>query len=129
MQVVKHSAEMAQLVVGSGGVGALVDFVAESQGNTRLPGIMALGYISAFSETLALSVIAEKGLVSTSSSPRMKPRMSSKGLCMGYEGPMHETEGSALGRRNLAWPLSLHLMVPCACRFCAGRTGNCKIVS
>ena len=65
MQVVKHSAEMAQLVVGSGGVGALVDFVAESQGNTRLPGIMALGYISAFSETLALSVIAEKGLVSS----------------------------------------------------------------
>ena len=63
IQVAKHSAEMAQLIVGSGGVGALVDFVAESQGNTRLPGIMALGYIAAFTETLALSVIAEKGLV------------------------------------------------------------------
>lgn len=29
----------------------------------RLPGVMALGYIAAFSETLALAVIAEKGLV------------------------------------------------------------------
>jgi hypothetical protein len=28
----------------------------------RLPAVMALGYISAFSETLALAVIAEKGL-------------------------------------------------------------------
>ena len=31
-------------------------------GNNRLPGIMALGYIAAFSETLSLSVIAEKAL-------------------------------------------------------------------
>jgi hypothetical protein len=62
-EVAKHSIELSQLIVGSGGVGALVDYVSESTGNARLPGIMALGYISAFSETLALAVIAEKGLV------------------------------------------------------------------
>lgn len=61
-EVAKHTPELAQLVVGNGGVGALVDYVAESAGNARLPGIMALGYIAAFSETLALSVIAEKAL-------------------------------------------------------------------
>ncbi len=60
----KHTPELAQLVVGAGGVGALVDYVGATKGNTRLPGIMALGYIAAFSETLGLSVIAEKGLVS-----------------------------------------------------------------
>lgn len=60
----KHTPELAQLVVGAGGVGALVDYVGSTKGNTRLPGIMALGYIAAFTETLALSVIAEKGLVS-----------------------------------------------------------------
>ena len=60
----KHTPELAQLVVGAGGVGALVDYVGCTKGNTRLPGIMALGYIAAFTETLALSVIAEKGLVS-----------------------------------------------------------------
>lgn len=64
MQVAKHTPELAQLVVGAGGVGALVDYVGATKGNTRLPGIMALGYIAAFSETLGLSVIAEKGLVS-----------------------------------------------------------------
>lgn len=63
-QVAKHTPELAQLVVGAGGVGALVDYVGSTKGNTRLPGIMALGYIAAFSETLGLSVIAEKGLVS-----------------------------------------------------------------
>ena len=42
-----------------------MDYVGATKGNTRLPGIMALGYIAAFSETLGLSVIAEKGLVST----------------------------------------------------------------
>lgn len=49
-------------MVGNGGVASLVDYVAEASGNNRLPGIMALGYIAAFSETLALSVIAEKAL-------------------------------------------------------------------
>ncbi len=58
MQVVKHTAELAQLVVGAGGVGALVDYCRESSGNNRLPATMALGYVAAFSETLALSVIA-----------------------------------------------------------------------
>eukprot|EP00798_Chlamydomonas_sp_ICE-L_P009677 gene9677-8504_t len=58
----KFPDEFCKLVVGNGGVGSLVDYVAESCGNNRLPGIMALGYIAAFSETLALSVIAEKAL-------------------------------------------------------------------
>jgi hypothetical protein len=35
-------------------------YVAATSGNNALPGIMALGYIGAFSETLALAVIAEK---------------------------------------------------------------------
>lgn len=64
LQVAKHTPELAQLIVGAGGVAALVDYVGDSRGNNRLPGIMALGYIAAFSETLGLAVIAEKGLVS-----------------------------------------------------------------
>ena len=61
-EIAKHTPELAQLIVGNGGVAALVEYVGESRGNNRLPGIMALGYIGAFSETLALSVIASKGL-------------------------------------------------------------------
>ena len=61
-EVVKHTPELAQLIVGSGGVGALVEYVSETIGNNRLPGIMALGYIAAFSETLSLAVISSQAL-------------------------------------------------------------------
>ena len=50
------------MIVNSGGVAAVVDYVNESKGNARLPGIMTLGYIAAFSETLALAVIVAKGV-------------------------------------------------------------------
>jgi hypothetical protein len=66
---VKHNPELAQLVVANGGVAALVDSVSEASGNDRLPGIMALGYIAAFSETLAVAVISERGLVQSPPPP------------------------------------------------------------
>eukprot|EP00606_Chrysophyceae_sp_TOSAG23-5_P000481 GSChrysophyteH2.ASY1.ANO1.134.1 assembled CDS len=58
-EVAKHTPELAKLIVNSGGAAALVDYISEAQGNNKLPGIMALGYISAFSETLALAAIVE----------------------------------------------------------------------
>jgi len=61
-EIAKHTPEMAQLVVNFGGVAAIVDYVRDTNGNNSLPGIMALGYIAAFSETLALAVIVEKGV-------------------------------------------------------------------
>lgn len=62
-EVTKHTPELAQLVVNAGGVGALVDYTSETHGGTRLPGIMTLGYIAAFSETLALAVVVSHGVV------------------------------------------------------------------
>ena len=41
----------------------MVDYVAETKGNVCLPGVMALGYIAAHSETLAMAVIVSKGAV------------------------------------------------------------------
>jgi hypothetical protein len=60
-EIAKHTPELATLIVNSGGVAALVDFVNEGKG-AALPGIMALGYISAFSETMARAVIDAKGV-------------------------------------------------------------------
>ena len=51
---------MAQLIVNAGGVAAIVDYVGDSRGNVRLPGIMMLGYVAAHSETLAMAVIVSK---------------------------------------------------------------------
>jgi 3-methyladenine DNA glycosylase AlkD len=62
-EVAKHTPELAKLIVNAGGAAALVEYVAESKGAARLPGIMALGYIAAFSETLALAVIVSKGIM------------------------------------------------------------------
>ena len=52
--------QLAQLITNAGGVGAVVDYIKESKGNVRLPGIMMLGYVAAHSETLAMSVIISK---------------------------------------------------------------------
>ncbi len=41
---------------------ATVDYISESKGNSRLPGIMTLGYISAFDDALAMAVIVSKGI-------------------------------------------------------------------
>lgn len=61
-EIAKHTPELAKLIVNAGGAAALVEFVDRTKANIRLPGIMALGYISAFSETLALAVIVSKGI-------------------------------------------------------------------
>ncbi|KAJ3413658.1 Sperm-associated antigen 6 [Chytridiales sp. JEL 0842] len=61
-EIAKHTPELAQLIVNSGGIAAVVDYVNDARGNARLPGIMTLGYVAAFSETLALSVIVAKGV-------------------------------------------------------------------
>jgi len=62
-EVAKHTPELAKLIVNAGGASALVDYVSEAQGNAKLPGIMAVGYIAAFSETLALAIIVSKGVL------------------------------------------------------------------
>lgn len=61
-EIAKHTPELAQLIVNSGGIAAVVDYVELTSGNSRLPGVMTLGYIAAFSETLALSVIVARGV-------------------------------------------------------------------
>ena len=49
-------------MVNAGGVAAVVDYVGESKGNVRLPGVMMLGYVAAHSENLAMAVIVSKGV-------------------------------------------------------------------
>merc|ERR1711976_823269 len=61
-EIAKHTPELAQLIVNAGSVAAMVDYITEARGNSRLPGIMTLGYIAAFSETLALAVLVSKGI-------------------------------------------------------------------
>mmetsp|Transcript_110566 Transcript_110566/g.174195 ORF Transcript_110566/g.174195 Transcript_110566/m.174195 type:complete len:509 (+) Transcript_110566:79-1605(+) len=61
-EISRHNLELAKVIVNSGGVAAMVEYVNVSRGNARLPGIMTLGYIAAFSDTLALAVLVSKGI-------------------------------------------------------------------
>lgn len=61
-EIAKQSPDLAKLICNAGGAVAIVDYITETKGNARLPGIITLGYISAFDESLAMSVIAAKGI-------------------------------------------------------------------
>jgi len=61
-EIAHHTPDLAKLIVNAGGVAAMVDYITESRGNNRLPGIMTLGYIAAFSDTLALAVVVSRGI-------------------------------------------------------------------
>jgi len=61
-EIAKQSPELAKLISNAGGEAALVDYIGETKGNARLPGIMTLGYIAAFDETLAIGIINAKGI-------------------------------------------------------------------
>ena len=56
-ELCKHSYETSQIVVNSGAVTALVDYLEETKGSAAKPGIMALGYIAAHSDTQAITII------------------------------------------------------------------------
>jgi len=61
-EVCKHTPELAQLIVNAGGVAAVVDYIGNTKENSRMPGVMSLGYIAAFNERLAMAVIASQGV-------------------------------------------------------------------
>jgi hypothetical protein len=62
-EVVKHSEQLASVVVECGGVGSAVEFVtSKASGADRLAAVMALGFISAYSEGLSQRVIDAAGV-------------------------------------------------------------------
>lgn len=61
-EIAKHTPELSAHVVNSGGLPPIVEYVKTAEGDAKLPGIMVLGFISAFSETLAMSAIETKAI-------------------------------------------------------------------
>lgn len=52
--------QLSQIIVNVGGIAAVIDYLGESKGAVRLPGIMMLGYVAAHTENLAMAVIVSK---------------------------------------------------------------------
>ena len=61
-EIAKHSSDLANTICNTGGSAALVEYITDSKGNARLPGIMTLGYIAAFDEHNAMAIINSKGI-------------------------------------------------------------------
>ncbi|KYN11587.1 Sperm-associated antigen 6 [Trachymyrmex cornetzi] len=57
IQLITQFSQLAQLVVNSGGIAALIELIGISKSATRLPAIMTLGYIAGHSDQLAVAII------------------------------------------------------------------------
>lgn len=111
-EVAKHTADLAKLVVNSGGTSALVDYVRDTRGNVRLPGIMALGYIAAFSEAMALAIIVAKGVAVLKDALLNEPEDHVKAATvwtLGQIGRHTSDHARALGEGGLFPPLAVLL--------------------
>ena len=88
-------------------------YLGDSAGNNALPGVMALGYIGAFSETLALAVIAEK--VRAHSLRRGGPARALAGLPPAHRGglQLYRIERQPTGGMAATAPLRCGLRRAC----------------
>ncbi len=53
---------MSKIFVESGGITAMIEFLNENKDVSRLPGIVTLGYVGAYNEKSASSIIDAKGI-------------------------------------------------------------------
>jgi hypothetical protein len=61
-EISRKTAELAKLIANDGGIDALVSYISRCKGSVRLPGIMTLGYIAIFEDSLARTVIESRGI-------------------------------------------------------------------
>jgi 3-methyladenine DNA glycosylase AlkD len=117
-EVSKHTPELAKLIVNSGGAAALVDYISESQGNNKLPGIMAIGYIAAFSETLALAAIVSKAVLPLKEALVQEPEDHIKAACawtLGQIGRHTPDHARALAEGEGCYECRVCVRAVCVC--------------
>uniref|UniRef100_A0A0X3PL50 Sperm-associated antigen 6 n=1 Tax=Schistocephalus solidus TaxID=70667 RepID=A0A0X3PL50_SCHSO len=113
-EICKHTLELSQLIVNSGGAAAIVDYIGESYGNASLPGIMALGYIAAHSERLAMAIIHSLGIAQLKSALVKENEEHVKAAIIwsiGHIGRHSSTHAKAVADAGL-----LPIVLACYCR-------------
>ncbi|KAJ1512952.1 Sperm-associated antigen 6 [Coelomomyces lativittatus] len=109
--------QLAQLVVNSGALAAVIDYLSEARGQARIPAIMTLGYLSAFSETLALAVIVSKGIHPLLDTLTNEQDFQVKGACAWAFGQMgrHSSDHAKTVAANAVLPKLLTLLIHPQC--------------
>jgi HEAT repeat protein len=62
-EICKHTPELAALVVNAGGLLVIADYIKNADDEGKIPAIMALGFIAAFADSLALQVIRARAIL------------------------------------------------------------------
>ncbi|BES91826.1 Sperm-associated antigen [Nesidiocoris tenuis] len=61
-EIVKHHYNLAQLVINSGGIAALLNVIQHGESDVIFPAVLAIGYLAAQSDFMAIAVRAAKGV-------------------------------------------------------------------
>ena len=99
-EIVNKSPENAQAIVSAGGPGIIVDFITNIKGDPRLYGILSLGFIAAFKDDLAMSVIQAKAISQLRDALQNEPHQHIKSAAcyalghIGRHSPKHAKEVS-----------------------------------
>ncbi len=99
-EIVNKSPENAQAIVSAGGPGIVVDFITNIKGDPRLYGILSLGFIAAFKDDLAMSVIQAKAISQLRDALQNEPHQHIKSAAcyalghIGRHSPKHAKEVS-----------------------------------
>jgi HEAT repeat protein len=99
-EIVNKSPENSQAIVSAGGPSILVDFITNIKGEPRLYGILSLGFIAAFKDDLAMSVIQAKAIPQLRDALQNEPHQHIKSAAcyalghVGRHSPKHAKEVS-----------------------------------
>lgn len=108
-EISKKSIDNATKIIDAGGAAIIVEFITNSSGDTRLNGILTLGYIASFNENLASEIIKAKAIYQLNEALQLEAKQSIKAAAcyaLGKIG-MHSNEHA----REVSDANVLHLMV------------------
>ena len=97
-EIVNKSPENAKLISNSGGASIIVDYITNIKGDPRLYGILSLGFISAYSQELAMIVIKSKAINQLRDALQNEPHQHIKAASayalghIGRHSPIHANE-------------------------------------
>lgn len=103
-EIVKHTQVQAQTVIEFGGASALIQYLRPEGDNEPLNAIMAIGYISSFSQSLAMSLINENAAavcLKTFTSSKLPSVKAAAGWALGQMGKHSPEHASSLTKHNV----------------------------
>jgi hypothetical protein len=114
-EIVNKSPENAINIVNSGGAAILVEFITNVKGEPRLYGILTLGFIAAFKEELATTIIESKAINQLRDALQSEPGHNIKAAAcyaLGHIGRHSDMHAKEVAEANVLSLMLYHYMNP-----------------